>query len=108
MSQSSDATCSGGLTSPTDGFQTLVFSHASPERGPEFPPWTAHLSRLLSFDFSKLYSFNEDHTVLTVSNFSYTTKQSHVLSKISIVEVIETGADHVKMITKTMTECQQV
>ena len=67
-----------------------------------------HLTRLLSFDFSKLYSFNEDHTVLTVSNYSYTTKESHVLSKVSIMEVLEAGPDRVKMITKTLTDCQQV
>ena len=108
MSQSSDATCYGGLTSPTDGFQTFKFSHANPEKGLEFPDWTVHLTRLLSFDFSKLYSFNEDHTVLTISNYSYTTKESHVLSKVSIMEVLESGPDRVKMITKTLTDCQQV
>ena len=108
MSQSSDATCYGGLTSPTDGFQTFKFSHANPEKGLEFPHWTHQLTRLLSFDFSKLFSFNEDHTVLTVSNYSYTTKESHVLSKIFIMEVLEDGPDRVKMITKTLTDCQQV
>ena len=46
--------------------------------------------------------------MLTVSNYSYTTKESHVLSKISIMEVLEDGPDRVKMITKTLTDCQQV
>ena len=46
--------------------------------------------------------------MLTISNYSYTTKESHVLSKVSIMEVIESGPDRVKMITKTLTDCQQV
>ena len=107
MSQSFDATCYGGLTSPTDGFQTFKFSHASPVVGFRFPLWTIKFSRLLSFDFSKLYSFDEDHTVLTISNYTHSTKESHVLSKIYVMEVIESRPNRVKMIIKTLTDCQQ-
>ena len=108
VSQSSDATCYGGLSSPTEGFQTFVFSNGKNERGNLFPVWTFPLDRLLSFDFSKLYTFNEDHSLLTVSNFSYTTKETHLLSKISVIQIVEAGQHHVKMVTKTLTGCEQI
>ena len=74
-----------------------------------FPVHTLSLKRLLSFDFKKLYSFNDAHTELTVSNYSYTTKEETILSKISVIQMIDDkDEDHVTMVTRTLTGCEQM
>lgn len=74
-----------------------------------FPVHTLSLKRLLSFDFKKLYSFNDAHTELTVSNYSYTTKEETILSKISVIRMIDDkDEDHVTMVTRTLTGCEQM
>lgn len=108
MAQSSDATCHGGLSSPTEGFQTFDFSSGKKDNGLNFPVWTEHLSNMLSFDFKKLFTFNEEHSVLSVSNYSYTTGKSSLVSNMSVVEIVETGHNYVKMITRTLTGCEQM
>ena len=108
MAQSSDATCHGGLSSPTEGFQTFEFSSAKKENGLSFPVWTKHLRNMLSFDFKQLFTFNEDHTVLSISNYSYTTGKSSLVSNMSLVEIVETGHNYVKIITRTLTGCEQM
>ena len=70
--------------------------------------WTAQLKRLLTFDFNRLYSFDEDRTFLSVSNYSYTTKESVLVSRTSLVQINETGPNHVKMITRTVSGCEQM
>ena len=63
---------------------------------------------MLSFDFTKSYEFNDDHTELTVSNISLINKNSTIISKISVMEIVEAGADSVKMVLKTLTDCEQM
>ena len=106
VAQSSDATCYGGLNSPTDGFQTFEFSNVRKSSALEFPDWT--LDRLVSFDFLKLYEFNRDHTVLTISNYTYTDQEARNISRVTVMEVLDTARARVKMVTRTLTECEQV
>ena len=95
MSQSSEASCYGTLTSPSQGFLTFQINNVKQSKGTPFPRWTFELDRLLSFDFSKLYSFNDEHTELTVSNYSLATGNTTLLSKITVMEIVEAGADQV-------------
>ena len=108
MAQSSDATCHGGLRSPTEGFQTYNFSPGKKDKGMTFPNWSQDFQKMFSFDFKKLFTFNEDHSVLSVSNFSYTTGSSTLLSNMSVVETLEVDNNYVKMITRTLTGCEQI
>lgn len=108
VAQSSDATCHGGLSSPEDGFQTFQLGQVVPDTGNLFPMWTAGLNRLLTFDFNRLYSFTEDRTSLLVSNYSYTTKQAFPLSRTTLVRVYENAPRRVKMVTKTISGCEQM
>jgi len=108
VAQSSDATCHGGLSSPEDGFQTFQLGSVTPDRGNLFPMWTAQLKRLLTFDFNRLYSFNEDRTTFFVSNYSYTTKESILVSRTTLVQIEENGANRIKMVTKTISGCEQM
>merc|ERR1712012_425442 len=107
-SQSSDASCYGSITSPTEGFLTFQFNSVKPAREVPFPRWTFQFDRLLSFDFTKSYEFNDDHTELTVSNISLINKNSTIIPKISVMEIVEAGADSVKMVLKTLTDCEQM
>ena len=108
MSQSSEASCYGSLTSPTQGFLTFQINNVKQSKGTLFPRWTFDLNRMLSFDFGQLYTFNDDHTELTVSNYSYTSGNTTLLSKITVMEIVEAGADQVKMVLKTLTGCEQM
>lgn len=108
VAQSSDATCHGGLSSPEDGFQTFQLGQVIADTGNLFPMWTARLNRLLTFDFNRLYSFSEDRTSLLVSNYSYTTKQIFPLSRITMVTKYEQSPSRVKMVTKTISGCEQM
>jgi len=108
MAQSSDATCHGGLSSPTEGFQTFDFSSGKKDNGLSFPDWTTDLTNMLSFDFKKLFTFNEDHSVLSVSNYSYTTGESVLVSNMSVVKTVEEGRNYVKIITRTLTGCEHI
>lgn len=108
VAQSSDATCHGGLASPEDGFQTFQLGSVKPDRGNLFPMWTAQLNRLLTFDFNRLYSFDEDRTSILVSNYTYTTKKSILVSRTTLVQVNETGLNHIKAVTRTISGCEQM
>jgi len=108
VAQSSEATCHEGLSSPEDGFQTFPLDSVTPDRGNLFPMWTAQLKRLLTFDFKRLYSFNEDRLTFSVSNYSSSTEESVLVSSTALVQIVENGANRVKMITKTMSDCEQM
>jgi len=112
VAQSSDATCHGGLTTPEDGFQTYQLGLSSlglqTEHGKLFPSWTAQLNSLLTFDFTRLFSFAEDLSFLAVSNYSYTTKKSTLVSRTTVVQVVESGDSQVKMVTRTVSGCEQM
>ena len=108
VAQSSDATCHGGLASPEDGFQTFKLSHVKPHRENLFPMWTAGLKGLLTLDFRKHYSFDESRTHFFVSNYSYTTRESTLISKTSLAQTIESSRSQIKMITRTISGCEQM
>lgn len=108
MAQSTDATCHGGLVSPTDGFQTFQLGLPSmPDPANLFPVWASQRQRLLTFDFAHLYSFTPDRYAYVVSNFSYTTKETRLLSRTTVAQTLETGQDWAKLVTKTMAGCDQ-
>ena len=43
-----------------------------------------------------------------MSNISLINKNSTIISKISVMEIVEAGADSVKMVLKTLTDCEQM
>ena len=108
VAQSSDATCHGGLSSPTDGFQTFQLGLPAPtDPAHLFPPWAVQPGRLITFDFAHLYSFTPDRQAFVVSNYSYTTREATLLSRTTVVQTVEAGPDWVKVVTKSVSDCDQ-
>ena len=108
VAQSSDATCHGGLTSPTDGFQT--FQMGQPTRINTtnlFPKWAAKRASLITVDYANLYEFSSDRESLSVSTYSYATKASTLVSRISVMKKVESDETWVKLVTKSVAGCEQ-
>ena len=104
--QSTDATCHGGLASSADGFQTFELGLPTrPNATNLFPAWAAQ--RLLTIDYTNLYSFSPDGVAFTVSNYTYATKETKLLSRTTIVETVMDGGEWLKLVTKSVAGCEQ-
>ena len=89
VAQSTDATCHGGLTSPTDGFQTFQIGRPTLLNSTNlFPKWAAKRASLITVDYANLYEFSSDRESLSVSTYSYTTKASSLVSRISVMKKV--------------------
>ena len=108
VAQSSDATCHGGLGSPTDGFQTFQIGKPTRLNSTNlFPKWAAKRASLITVDYTNLYEFSSDRESLSVSTYSYTTKASSLVSRISVMKKVESDETWVKLVTKSVAGCEQ-
>ena len=72
-----------------------------------FPAWTSSFQILYTLNFSSQYSFSENNSILTVSDFSTHDKAYQIKSKLSIVEKLDDLSNSVKMIMKRLEGCEQ-
>ena len=108
VAQSTDATCHGGLTSPTDGFQTFQIGRPTLLNSTNlFPKWAAKRASLITVDYANLYEFSSDRESLSVSTYSHTTKASTLVSRISVMKKVASDETWVKLVTKSVAGCEQ-
>ncbi len=69
----------------------------------EFPMWATQIGTLHSFTLTSAYTFSEDMTTMTMSNYSHLSGESHAASISECQKIVEELAQvpYVRLVVKT-------